>query len=392
MKVAILSRGPRLYSTKRLRMACKERGHDVRILNPLNFSINVEEGYPDLLYKNRKLPSFDAVIPRIGASITFFGTALVRQFEQMGVCCLNSSLGIITSRDKLFSIQMLARQNLGIPQTIFVKNRESILPAIKKIGGAPVVIKLIEGTQGIGVILAETNKVAEAIVETLQSKKQNVLIQKFIKESRGKDIRAIVVGNRVVASMRRTAKGDEFRSNVHRDGSVENVQLDERFERTAIKVTQLMGLNVAGVDMLESDSGPKIMEVNSSPGLEGIERATGIDVAGAMVASIEEQCSLPEIDLRQRLTLDKGYGVAEIQIMKNSELAGKTVKDTGFREKDIVIMSIKRRHTTISNPKETREILQGDTLLCFGKMENMETLIVKARRRRRRSKGMNDGI
>lgn len=384
MKIAILSRGPNLYSTKRLREACRERGHKVSVLNSMDFSINVEEGYPDLLYKNKRLPHFDAVIPRIGASITFFGTAIVRQFEQMGVRCLNSSLGIITSRDKLFSIQLLARHNLGIPQTLFVRRRDAIIPGIETLGGAPVVIKLLEGTQGIGVILADRNKVAEAIIETLQSTKQNVLIQKFVSESKGRDIRAIVAGSRVIAAMRRVAKGDEFRSNVHRGGKVQPVQLDEKYEQTAIRAAQLMGLNVAGVDMLEGNKGPKIMEVNSSPGLEGIEKATKIDVAGAIVEYLEELSNFPEIDLRQRLTLDKGYGVAEVQIMKNSELVGKTVAEAGFREKDIVVMSIKRPRTTISNPKATREILEGDTLLCFGKLEIMKSLIVQTRKRRRR--------
>ena len=386
MKIAILSRGPRLYSTKRLRQACKERGHDVKVLNSMNFSIDVEKGYPDLIYKNRKLPNYDAVIPRIGASITFFGTAIVRQFEQMGVCCLNSSLGITASRDKLFSIQLLARHNLGIPHTLFVRNRDSIVPGIEKIGGAPVVIKLLEGTQGIGVILAETNNVAEAIVETMQSTKQNVLVQKFIAESKGKDIRAIVAGNKVVAAMRRVARGDEFRSNVHRGGKVEPVQLDKTYEETAIRAAQLMGLNVAGVDMLEGERGPKIMEINSSPGLEGIEKATKIDVAGAIVEYLEELSNFPEIDLRQRLTLDKGYGVAEIHIMKNSDIIGKNIIEAGFREKDIVVMSIKRSRSTISNPKPTREILADDTLLCFGKLESMKSFIVQKRKRRRRRK------
>lgn len=384
MKIAILSRGPNLYSTKRLREACRERGHKVNVLNSMDFSINVEEGYPDLLYKNKRLPHFDAVIPRIGASITFFGTAIVRQFEQMGVCCLNSSLGIITSRDKLFSIQLLARHNLGIPQTLFVRRRDAIIPGIEKLGGAPVVIKLLEGTQGIGVILADRNKVAEAIVETLQSTRQNVLIQKFVSESKGRDIRAIVAGNKIIAAMRRVATGDEFRSNVHRGGRVEPVQLDEKYGQTAIRAAQLMGLNVAGVDMLEGTGGPKIMEVNSSPGLEGIEKATKIDVAGAIVEYLEELSNFPEIDLRQRLTLDKGYGVAEVQIMKNSEMIGKTIAEAGFREKDIVVLSIKRPRTTISNPRATREILEGDTLLCFGKLENMKSLIVQTRKRRRR--------
>ncbi|MCA9404163.1 MAG: 30S ribosomal protein S6--L-glutamate ligase [Candidatus Omnitrophica bacterium] len=384
MKIAILSRGPRLYSTRRLKEACKARGHEVRVLDTMSFSINVEQGNPELLYKNKPLSSYDAVIPRIGASITFFGTAVLRQFEQIGTFCLNSSIGINTSRDKLRSMQLLARHNIGFPQTIFVKQPQSILPAIEELGGAPVVIKLLEGTQGVGVILADSNKIAEAIIETLHSSKQNVLIQKFVSESRGTDIRAIVAGGKVVAAMRRVAQGDDFRSNVHRGGRVEQVNIDERFERTAIRAAQIMGLNVAGVDMLEGKSGPLIMEVNSSPGLEGIERATSIDVAGAMVDCLEEQSLFPEIDLRQRLTMDRGYGVAEIQILKNSDLIGKPVRDAGFREKDVVVMSIKRGTVTISNPRSERELMEEDTLLCFGKLENMKSLISQHRIRKRR--------
>ncbi|NIP30208.1 MAG: 30S ribosomal protein S6--L-glutamate ligase [Candidatus Dadabacteria bacterium] len=379
MKIAIMSRGPNLYSTKRLVEACADRGHKPEVLDTTKFSINVESGNPDLIYKNERLTKFDAVIPRIGASITFFGTAVLRQFEQMGLYCLNSSIGIVSSRDKLRSIQLLAKHNLGFPQTIFVKNKEMIIPAIDELGGAPVIIKLLEGTQGIGVILADTNRVAEAIIETLQSTRQNVLIQKFVKESKGRDIRAIVAGNRVIAAMRRKAKGDEFRSNVHRGGTVESVELDEQYEKTAIRAVQITGLNVAGVDMLEGKDGPQIMEVNSSPGLEGIERATKIDVAGQIVEFLEEQALFPELDLRQRFTLDKGYGVAEIQIVKNSEIIGKPVKEAGFREKDIVIMSINRNNKMISNPKSTREILKGDTLLCFGKLENMKSFILENR-------------
>lgn len=384
MKIAILSRGPRLYSTRRLKEACKERGHEVRILDTMNFSINVEQGNPELLYRNKKLGAFDAVIPRIGASITFFGTAVLRQFEQMGTFCLSSSLGISTSRDKLRSMQLLARHHIGFPQTIFVKQPSSILPAIEALGGAPVVIKLLEGTQGVGVILADSNKIAEAIIETLHSSKQNVLIQKFIGESRGKDVRAIVIGGKVIAAMRRVSQSDDFRSNVHRGGRVEPIELDEKFEKTAIRAAQIMGLNVAGVDMLESNQGPLIMEVNSSPGLEGIERASGVDVATAMVEFLEEQSHFPEIDLRQRLTMDKGYGVAEIQIMKNSEIIGKAVRDAGFREKDIVVMSIKRNTLTISNPRPDRPLMEEDTLLCFGKLENMKSLVAQNRISKRR--------
>lgn len=379
MRIAILSRGPKLYSTKRLIEACHQRGHEAQVLDTLSFSINVMQGKPALMYANKECSHYDAVIPRIGASITFFGAAVLRQCEEMGMFCLNSSLGILSSRDKLRSIQLLARHNIGFPQTIFVKQRDKVLPAIEELGGAPVVIKLLEGTQGIGVILAETNKVAEAIIETLQSTKQNVLIQKFVKESKGRDVRAIVVGNHVVAAMRRVASGDEFRSNVHRGGKVEAIELDEKFERTAIRAAQIMGLNVAGVDMLEGKHGPQIMEVNSSPGLEGIESATGVDVAGAMVDYLEEQSSFPEIDLRQRLTLDRGYGVAEIQILPNSQIIGQSLKDAGFRERDIVIMSIRRGHTIISNPSSKRQIEEHDTLLCFGKLSNMRSFVAEMR-------------
>ena len=381
MKIAILSRDPKLFSTRRLKEACKKRGHEVRVLDFLKFSISVSQGNPSLLYNNKPLGPIDAVIPRIGASLTLFGTAVVRQFEQMGNFCLNSSVGILTSRDKLRSIQLLSRHNIGIPETIFVKQGESILPAIEQLGGAPVVIKLLEGTQGIGVILAESNKAAETIIETLHSTRQNVLIQKFVKESMGRDIRVIVAGNKVIAAMRRVAQPGEFRSNFHRGGTVEAVKLDEKYEKTAISAAQIIGLNVAGVDMLESDKGPKILEINSSPGLEGIESATGIDVAGAMVEFLEEQSNFPEIDLRQRLTLDKGYGVAEIQMMGNSDIIGQTIQEAGFREKDIVILSIKRENLTISNPKATRPVLKGDVLLCFGKLDNMKSFIAKNRKK-----------
>lgn len=384
MKIAILSHGAKLFSTRRLIEACKQRGHDVRVLDTMHFSINVQQGKPDLSYHNKHLRHYDAVIPRIGASITFFGTAVVRQFEQMGTFCLNSSLGILTARDKLRALQLLARHNIGFPQTVFVKQPASILKAIEELGGAPVVIKLLEGTQGVGVILAETNKVAEAIIETLHSTRQNVLIQKFVKESKGRDIRAIVAGGKVIAAMRRIAQKGEYRSNVHRGGKVEAVKLDEKYERMAIRATQIMGLNVSGVDMLEGKDGPQIVEINSSPGLEGIERATGKDVAGAMVEFLEEQSHFPEIDLRQRLTLDKGYGVAEIQIKRNSDIKGKILDQAGFREKDIVVMSIKRDHLTISNPKATREIMENDTLLCFGKLENMKSIVSMNRHEKRK--------
>ena len=229
----------------------------------------------------------------IGASITFFGTAVVRQFEQMDVFCANSSAGISNSRDKLRSLQILARHKIGMPPTTFVRDKKDVLPAIERVGGAPVIIKLLEGTQGVGVILADSAKIAEAIIETLQSTKQNVLVQRFVAESKGRDIRAFVVGDQVVAAMRRVAQGQEFRSNVHRGGQTQPLELDEEYSATAIRAAQIMGLRVAGVDMLEGKNGPQILEVNSSPGLEGIEGCTQLDVAGAIIDYIAAPGRLP---------------------------------------------------------------------------------------------------
>ncbi len=387
MKIAILSRSPRSYSTRRLRQAAIHRGHKVRVLDTLSFSIHVKQEQPDLFFRSKPIENFDAVIPRIGASITFFGTAVVRQFEQMGVFSLNASQAISVSRDKLRSLQILSRHQIGMPPSAFVRNKSDVLPAIEEVGGAPVIIKLLEGTQGVGVILAETKKVAEAIIETLQSARQNVLIQKFVAESKGRDVRAFVVGGRVVGAMRRTAQGTEFRSNVHRGGKTEPLQLDERYERAAVNAAQILGLRVAGVDMLEGNDGPQIMEVNSSPGLEGIEKATGTDIATIIIEHLEEQVLFPELDLRQRLTLTKGYGVVEVPVSKSSELAGCTLAECQLRERDILVMSITRNALVIPNPRGNREIMPGDTLLCYGKLLALQSLIPpRPRRRKKRAK------
>jgi len=385
LKVAILSTGPKLYSTRRLREACVARGHNPKVLNTLHFSMLVRENEPRLFFRGKELTAYDAVIPRIGASITHYGCAVVRQFEQMGVFCVSTANAISVSRDKLRSIQVLSRHEIGLATTGFVRQPSDVLSAIDWVGGAPVVIKVLEGTQGIGVILADSPKIAQAIIETLQSAKQNVLIQAFVKESRGTDIRAFVVGNRVVAAMRRRAQGDEFRSNVHRGGVAEAVQLDPEYERTAIHAAQVLGLRVAGVDMLESSSGPKIMEVNSSPGLEGIEHATGVDVAGAIVELIEEEVLFPEIDIRQRLTLSAGYAVTEVPIEASSELAHQTIRNSKLRERDIVILSIRRGGLVIPNPKGDRELLPGDLLLCYGKSLALKSLAPARDRSKQRS-------
>ncbi len=273
---------------------------------------------------------------------------------------------------------------MGIPKTTFVRDKKDVLPAIERVGGAPVVIKLIEGTQGIGVLLADSIKQAESIIELLQSQKQNVLIQKFVAESKGKDIRAFVVGDRVVAAMRRVAQGQEFRSNVHRGGIAEPVELDEQYRETAVRCTQIMGLSVAGVDMLEGKDGPQVMEVNSSPGLEGIETSTGLDIAGAVIDYIAAQVDFPEIDVRQRLTVSKGYGVSEIFVPEGSKFVGQTVIGTKLAESDVNILTLYRGAKVIPNPRSDRLLEAGDKLLCFGKMEAMRGMIPARTKRKRR--------
>ncbi len=386
MKLAILSRESKSYSTKRLVEACEQRGHSVDVLDTLKFAIDLEKEAPELYYQQELLQDYDGCLPRIGASITYYGTAVVRQFQQMEVFCANTADSILNSRDKLRSLQILSKYNIGIPATTFVKDKKDVLPAIERVGGAPVIIKLIEGTQGIGVLLAHTQEVATSIIELLQSQKQNVLIQKFVSESKGKDIRAIVVGDQVVAAMRRVAQGQEFRSNVHRGGKTEAVVLDEEYRQTAIRAAQLMGLGIAGVDMLEGKDGPQIMEVNSSPGLEGIEKCTGIDVAGTFIDYISSRVDFPEIDYRQKLTVSKGYGVTEIYIPEGSEYVGQSLHESGLKDRDINVFSLHRHGKVIPNPKSERIIEPEDRLLCFGKLEAMKALVPEKARKLRRAK------
>ena len=389
MKLAILSRSPKAYSTRRLKEAALQRGHTVKVLNTMKFAIDLRPGEPDLYFRQKQLSHYDAVLPRVGASITYYGTAVVRQFQEMDIFCANTAHGIANSRDKLRSLQVLSRHHIGIPPTTFVSDKKDVLPAIERVGGAPVIIKLIEGTQGIGVLLAETVRAAESMIELLQSQKQNVLIQKFVAESKGKDIRAFVVGDRVVAAMRRVAQGQEFRSNVHRGGVAEAVDLPEAYEQTAVRAAQILGLRVAGVDMLEAHSGPQIMEVNSSPGLEGIETCTGLDIAGAVVDYIAAQVDFPEIDIRQRLTVSKGYGVNEIYVPEGSNFVGQTITETKLKEQDINVLTLYRGNKVIPNPRSDRVLEADDKLLCFGKLEAMRGMI-PARTRRRRAPKIKD--
>jgi len=288
MKIAILSRNPKLYSTRRLVEAAQQRGHEVRVLDVLRCYMNITSLRPSIHYKGEDLTGFDAVIPRIGASVTFYGTAVLRQFEMMGVYPLNESVAITRSRDKLRSLQLLARKGIGLPVTGFAHSPDDVQDMLKMVGGAPAVIKLLEGTQGIGVVLAETEKAAESVIEAFMGLRANILIQEFIQEAGGADIRCLVVGGRVVAAMKRQGKEGEFRSNLHRGGSAVLVKLTPEERSTAVRAAGIMGLNVCGVDILRSNHGPLVMEVNSSPGLEGIEHATQKDVAGMIVQFIEK--------------------------------------------------------------------------------------------------------
>lgn len=301
MKIAILSRNSELYSTKRLIEACSERGHEVKIVDPLLCYIDITSAKPMIYYKDQTLEGFDAVIPRIGASVTFYASAILRQFEMMGVYPVNESVAINRSRDKLRSLQILSRKGLGLPRTSFAHSTKMTQNLIDLVGGAPLVVKLLEGTQGKGVVLAETNKAAESLIEAFREMDANFLVQEFVKEANGEDIRCFVIGEKVVASMIRKAKPGEFRSNLHRGGTAQMVKITPKERLTAIKAAKAMGLNVAGVDILRSKNGPSIMEVNSSPGLEGIERASGKDIAKMIVEFIEKNA-------KKEKTKTKGKG------------------------------------------------------------------------------------
>ena len=293
MKIAILSRNPKLYSTRRLVEATEARGHEVQVINVVKSYMDIASHRPSVHYKGERLPQFDAVIPRIGASVTAYGAAVLRQFEMTGAYPLNESVAIVRSRDKLRSLQILARAGIGLPQTGFASSPDSTLDLIKIVGGAPLVLKLTESTQGKGVILAETQKAAESLIDAFRELDATFLVQEYIKESGGSDIRCFVIGDRVVAAMQRTAKEGEFRSNLHRGGTASIVRLTPEERSAAVRAAKKMGLNVSGVDLLRSNHGPVVLEVNSSPGLEGIENATGKDIASTIIEFIEKNATKP---------------------------------------------------------------------------------------------------
>ncbi|MEI8593411.1 30S ribosomal protein S6--L-glutamate ligase [Photobacterium sp. Hal280] len=287
MKIGILSRNSKLYSTRRLIEACRARGHEAQVIDALRCYMNINSDQPSIHSKGQDLSGFDAIIPRIGASVTFYGCAVLRQFEMMGVFPVNESVAITRSRDKLRSLQLLSRKGVGMPITGFASKPDDIGDLLEMVGGAPVVIKLLEGTQGIGVVLAETRKAAESVIEAFLGLKANIMVQEYIKEAGGADIRCFVIGDKVIAAMKRQGAEGEFRSNLHRGGSASLIRITPEERKTAVLAAKVMGLRVAGVDLLRSQRGPLVMEVNSSPGLEGIEQATGKDIAGMIIKYIE---------------------------------------------------------------------------------------------------------
>ncbi len=287
MKIAILSRNPRLYSTRRLVEAGTLRGHEMVVIDTLRAYMNIATHKPQIHYRGQALEGFDAVIPRIGASVTFYGCAVLRQFEMMGVFPLNESVAISRSRDKLRALQLLSRKGIGLPVTGFAHSPDDIPDLIQMVNGAPLVIKVLEGTQGIGVVLCETQQAAESVIEAFMGLKQDIMVQEYIKEAGGADIRCLVVGDKVIASMKRQAKPGEFRSNLHRGGTASLIKITPEERSTAVRAAKVMGLRVAGVDILRSAHGPLVMEVNSSPGLEGIETTSGIDIAALVIEYLE---------------------------------------------------------------------------------------------------------
>jgi ribosomal protein S6--L-glutamate ligase len=289
MKIAMLARNPNLYSHQRLKEAAMQRGHELDIINTLRCYMNIASRRPEIYYNGEKLRHYDAVIPRIGASVTFYGLAVLRQFEMMGVYPLNESVAIGRSRDKLRSMQILARDGLGLPVTTFAHDPKQTEEVVNLAGGAPLVVKLLEGTQGIGVVLADTDRSAKSVIEAFRGANVNILVQEFIKEAGGSDIRVLVIGGKVVAAMKRTGAEGEFRSNLHRGGSAQTVKISPEERSTAVRAAKALGLNVCGVDLLRANHGAVIMEVNSSPGLEGVEKATGIDIAGRMIEFLEKE-------------------------------------------------------------------------------------------------------
>ncbi|MBN17599.1 MAG: 30S ribosomal protein S6--L-glutamate ligase [Euryarchaeota archaeon] len=368
LRVAILSRGPRLYSTRRLVEEAKALGCSVDILDPMKLSVTIGNDGRRILNEGWNV-EVDAVIPRIGYSITGHGVAITRQFERMGTYVANSSNGIQNSRDKLHAAQILSSNHIPIPTTALVRDWRDVERAIQQVGGVPCVVKAPEGTQGSGVYLAHTERDASEIAWKLLEEGERVLVQEYIKESHGRDVRVLVVGGQVVASMRRRAHGREFRSNYHLGGSVEKVDLPDDYARIACKAARLLGLEVAGVDLLESSRGPLLLEVNSSPGLEGIEKASGVNVAGHIIQHVVESHTYSPVDLGQLLSNKEGHGTLAIRVRKYPELVGRKLGDLITLDDDGMVAAVSRAGAHIWNPSNDMVLREADEIVFYGELE-----------------------
>ena len=374
IRLAVLSRGPRLYSTRRLVEEARLREIDVAVVDPMQFSLFVTEQEIGILLQGSPF-TFDAVVPRIGHSITKHGVAVLRHLEQLEVWTANSSRGILQSRDKLHSSQILARNKISTPRTAYVRDMKDIERAIDAAGGLPVVVKVTQGTQGQGVFLRHTIHETRNLVQGLLMTGKAVLIQEYIAESHGTDIRALVVDGKVVASMRRKARGREFRSNYHLNGTVERVELPEEYAEVACRAARVLGLNVAGVDLLEGNNGPLVLEVNSSPGLEGIEKASGENVAGAIIDFVISESDFSEINVDQLLRTIPGQGVLSVHIRNHPNLIGRPIAD--IFKGDLPVFALSRAGDLIWNPQPELQLRFRDTIICYGDLEKLRISLKK---------------
>ena len=377
LKLAVLSRGPRLYSTRRLVQEAKQRGIEVEVTDPMKFSLFVDDGAIDIHYAGEPF-SYDAVIPRIGHSITKHGVAVLRHMEQLGIWTANTGQGILQSRDKLHASQILARNKIPVPKTTYVRDSIDVEPAIDFVGGLPVVIKVTQGTQGQGVFLRHTVHESRSLIQGLLLTGKSVLVQEYIAESHGKDIRALVVGDRVVAAMRRKARGREFRSNYHLNGTVEKVDISEEFEEQAVRAARVLGLNVAGVDLLEGNNGPLVLEVNSSPGLEGIEKASGVNVAGEIINYVMSETAFSEVDLDQLLRTVPGSGVLSLQLRNHPMMVGNKISDLFKTSHEIPVFALSRENKLLWNPEPDVQLRYDDVIICYGELNQLRASLKSA--------------
>ena len=370
LRLAVLSRGPRLYSTRRLVEEARTRGVDVSVIDPMQFSLFVNEDNIDILHQGKPF-NYDAVIPRIGHSITSHGVAVLRHLEQLGIWSANSSSGIIQSRDKLHSGQILARNKIPTPATAYVRDMKDVERAIDSVGGLPVVIKVTQGTQGNGVFLRHTLHEAKNLVQGLLMTGKAILVQEYISESHGKDIRAFVIGDKVVACMRRRARGREFRSNFHLNGTVESVDISDEYREIACRAARVLGLNVAGVDLLEGVNGPLVLEVNSSPGLEGIEKASGQNIAGAIIDFVSNDHNFSDVNMDLMLNTVPGMGALSIHMKNHPYLVGCTISEL-YGSRKPTVMALSRDGELIWNPEVDSQLRFSDVIICYGELQDLK--------------------